>query len=205
MKRHVLAALAASLATVLAPSLALAKGPIEATIDGPGLGSPLTFGGEWSEDAMAAHQPLMQLAEAAGFFPAVFSREPNPMLSERPKGDLGPRYVIEYRVPGPGDEEWQIVQDLYPYATPNPVTYTAPGQSVFETRSQGGWFVAAVSSGRPLEAILIEAGLPRNPPGEGDGSPIPWTLVGALVAVAAAIGLGAATVVAVRRRPHPAT
>jgi len=67
---------------------------------------------------LAAHQPIMQLAEAAGFFPASFG-EPDMMLDRRPAGNLGPRYRVEYRVPGPDDDELRIVQDLYPYAGPD--------------------------------------------------------------------------------------
>ena len=48
---------------------------------------------------------LMQIAEDAGFFPSVFVTTPNPMLSERPQGELGPRYTITYAMPGPSGVE----------------------------------------------------------------------------------------------------
>lgn len=202
MKRLALAVLATALAVFLAPSLALAKGPIEASIDGPGLDSPITFGGSWNEDAMAPHQPLMQFAEAAGFFPAVFRREPDPMLSRRPAGELGPRYVVTYRVPGPNGEEDVLYQHLYPYAKPALVSYMEPGQTVFGgQKTNGGWFVALPQ----LKETLVSAGLPASSPTGADGSPFPWTIVGALAVLAAAVGLGSAAFVAIRRRPHPAT
>jgi hypothetical protein len=147
----------------------------------------------------------MDLAESAGFFPAAFGQEPNPMLAGRPAGDLGPRYVIEYRVPGPNNTEDLIVQDVYPYATPAAVTYMEPGQTLFGTQAtRGGWFAASSYSTRPLLAVLVEAGLPRTPPGPDDGSPFPWTAVGSLAAAAAALAIGGLTIVAMRRRLRPA-
>ena len=204
MRRLSLVLLAAALAFVLVPSTAPAKGPIEASIEGPGLASPLRFGGWDAKAPLANGAPLMEFAEAAGFFPAVFPRQPDPMLDRQPKGDLGPRYVVDYRVPGPDGEEWSIVQDLYPYAKPNAVTYMAPGQPVYQTETRGGWFVAASPAALPLLFQLTEAGLPRNPPTGGEGTPFPWTIVGALASVVAAVALGTLAIVVVRRRPHPA-
>src|SRR5262245_39881076 len=108
-------------AAVVAGS-ALGKGPIEAQVEGPGLVTPIQIGDRadfGTADAMAPTQPIMQLAEAAGFFPAAFG-EPGVMLDERPSGDLGPRYTVEYVVPGPDNDEFRIVQQLYPYADPDP-------------------------------------------------------------------------------------
>ena len=206
MKRLALTLLAVALALAVLPVAALAKGPIEASITGPGLDSPLTIGDRenWGEEeAMASWQPIMQFADAAGFFPAAFGQSPDPMLERRPAGNLGPRYVVEYRVPGPNDTEDLIVQDLYPYAKPVAVTYMKPGQPLFGTQStRGGWFAGSPHVARPLRALLIEAGLPRTPPGPGDGSPFPWTLVGALVTIL--VTSGATALVLVRRRPGEA-
>ena len=89
----------AALAALVLPTAALAKGPDEAKITGPGLAKAITVSGP-EEDG----SPMMAFADAAGFFPAAFGQQPNPMLPSRPKGDLGPRYTIEYNVPG-GDGE----------------------------------------------------------------------------------------------------
>jgi hypothetical protein len=201
VKRHVLIGMAALLVAGIAPNVALARGPIEASIEGPGLGSPLRIRGS-GEAAMAPDQPQMQLAEAAGFFPAAFRQVPYPMLARRPAGALGPRYVIEWRVPGPNGTEFLIVQDLYPYAKGGAVTFMKPGQSLFETAgTYGGWFVASPQ----LKETLVAAGLPPNAPGVGgDGSPFPWTLVGTLVALGALLAGAAVAVYVIRRRPQPA-
>jgi hypothetical protein len=204
MTTRLLAAFLAALGVFVLTSSASAKGPIEASVDGPGLDDPITFGGWDAEAPLANGAPLMDFAEAAGFFPAVFPRQPDPMLDRRPNGDLGPRYVVDYRVPGPNGEEWSILQDLYPYAKPNPVTYMAPGQPVYHTETRGGWFVAISPAAPSLLLQLTEAGLPQNPPTGGDGSPFPWMIVGSLVTVVAVLAGGALAIVLTRRRPHPA-
>jgi hypothetical protein len=185
---------------------ALAKGPIEAEITGPGLGSPTRIGDRDSfgdEDALAPHQPIMQLAEAAGFFLASFGGPD--VLDRRPAGELGPRYRVEYRVPGPDGEEFRIVQELYPYAEPDPVSYTAPGQSLFEPEgTRGGWYVAAGSSGHALLSVLAEAGLPGSPAGTAaEPERFPWSIVLAAALLCAVLAGAAATWA--RRRQQPAT
>ena len=92
MKRLLLLVAVVALAL---PATALAKGPDEATITGPGLGKAITITG-----AEELGSPIMTFAEATGFFPAVFGQDFSPMLPSRPKGDLGPKYTIDYNVPG---------------------------------------------------------------------------------------------------------
>ena len=91
MKRLVLFSVAVGLAATLVATSALGKGASRAKITGPALGKGITLAGE---EQVGGGQ-LMQLAEAAGFFPAVFVTDPNPMLFTRPQGALGPRYANE--------------------------------------------------------------------------------------------------------------
>lgn len=84
MKRRVLVPLAVAVLAALVPTAALAKGASEAEIAGPGLDNPISLTGEGH-----LGEQLMQIAEAAGFFPAVFDQSPDPMLAEPPAGDLG--------------------------------------------------------------------------------------------------------------------
>ena len=187
---------------------AQAKGPIAATIDGPGTGGGISLGGNGEPGSGA---PLGNLADQSGFFAAAFGQTPDPMLAGRPKGDLGPRYTITYRVPGPNGEEDSIRQDLYPYAAGGPVTYTRPQQPFFGTEStRGGWFRASAA----LKDTLVRAGLPaRNAGGtvtppvrapsedEGTGLADLWP------AFVVAVVLGLVTVISVliRRRERTAT
>ena len=191
--KHVLVFLAA--VCLVVPAAALGKGPSAATMDGPG-GGGITFGGDAGSGRLAA------LTEQSGFFPAVFRQQPDPMLASRPKGALGPKYTITYRVPGGNTEAWTIRQDVYPYATPAPVTYMAPGQEIFETEgTRGGWFQA----GPELKATLVEAGLPASlSAGSAEssgGSDFPTAPVGVLALALLIVG---ATAVLVRRRARTA-
>jgi hypothetical protein len=125
------------------------------------------------------------------------------MLEERPAGALGPRYTVAYVMPGPNNERDTLVQELYPYARPAPVSYVEPGQRFWTTEeTRGGWFVASPN----LRDLLVTAGLPATPPaGRAAPSDSPWTVLGPMVALVAlgAVGAVAATVVVRRRRPEP--
>lgn len=130
---------------------ALAKGPSEASITGPGLAKAITITGTETDGS-----PIMNLAQATGFFPAAFGQEPSPLMSGRPKS-LGPKYAIVYTVPGGGGETFSIRQDLYPYAKPYAVTYMPAGQNIFGTKTHGGWFTDST-----LTEQLVAKGLPKT-------------------------------------------
>ena len=194
MKRLIAVMAAVVALAALVATSALAKGASEAMITGPGLGGGISLAGEGE----AGGGQLMQLAEDAGFFPSVFATTPNPMLSRRPAGELGPRYTITYTMPGPNGVSDTLVQDLYPYADPTPVTYTAPGQRYFESeKTVGGWFVASTA----LKDELVAVGLPEGAPSTGSPA-IPWTssevAVGTLLVAAAAL-----TAILLARRRWP--
>ena len=142
----------AALTALVLPTAALAKGPDEAKITGPGLAKAIVITGPEEEGSA-----LMTFADAAGFFPGAFGQQPNTMLPGRPKGDLGPRYTVEYNVPGGEGESWTLKQDLYPYALPAAVTYMKEGQEIFDMTSQGGWW-----SDSTLKDQLVARGLPKT-------------------------------------------
>jgi hypothetical protein len=177
---------------LIVPTAALAKGASEATITGPGIGRGIKLEGEGG----AGGATLMELAQDAGFFPSLFRAVPNPMRTAQPAGALGPRYTIVYVMPGPNGVD-EIKQEVYPYATPTPVSYVKPGQPYFGTqRTIGGWFVA----GPTLKNDLVAVGLPATAPALGDGwLEIPWRAIGALLLVAALVGL-ALVLARLRRR-----
>ena len=198
MTQRMLVFAAIGLVALLVPATGLSKGASEATVTGPGLGDGITLAGE----GQAGGEKLMQIAQEAGFFPAVFLTSPNPMHTQQPAGVLGPRYTIAYEMPGPNGELDEIRQDVYPYATPDPVTYMEPGQRYFSSEETvGGWYVAAAS----LKDELVDVGLPETaPPGGDDGSEVPWTTLLGVTAVAAAALAAAALGVRAWRRQHPA-
>jgi hypothetical protein len=189
--KHALLALA--IASLVVPASALGKGPSAASIDGPG-SSGITF----SNTGEPGAHPLGDLLEQAGFFSAWFRSQPDPMLAERPKVELGPKYTITYTVPGPNKADSKIRHDVYPYASPGPVAYMEPRQPIFDTQTRGGWFRADPA----LKQTLVNAGLPSTPP---ETSSAPSTLPTMLVSLlTVALLLVTATAVALRRRARPA-
>jgi hypothetical protein len=197
MKMLVSVSLATAVSALLVVSGALAKGASEATITGPGLDSPLTLPGEGQPDGEA----LMEIAQQAGFFAAVFGQTPDAMLDSRPHGTLGPRYVVRYEMPGPNNELDELVQHVYPFARPSPVSYTNPGQRFWTTEeTRGGWYVATDT----LRTMLVAAGLPESPPSVGGDDDSGWWPAAGVVAVAAG-GVLLALVVFLRRRPQTST
>jgi hypothetical protein len=188
MRRLLALASLATLAALAATASATAKGPSTASLTGPGLDRALPVKGMGES---GPGTPLGSLVQFGGFFGQVFGGSPDPTTRARPAADLGPRYRIVYRVPGPGGTS-TIVQDVYPYATPSPLTHMRAGQRFWEgMRTHGGWVVA----GARLKAALVEAGLPESPPSSGASSP--WTWTGAGAGGAAALVL---LVLALRRR-----
>jgi hypothetical protein len=157
MRIRILLIAVATLAIVAVPGTAMAKGPSQARLEGPGLPNPITVRGD-GEPGSGGN--LAELAEQTGLFPAMFGQTPNPMSPTRPPGELGARFVVTYAVPSEAAPD-EIHQDLYPYAATGPVTYTQPGQRFFGTEATlGGWFRAP--SG--LTATLAALGLPSEPP-----------------------------------------
>lgn len=187
-----------AIASLAVPTAASAKGPASASIDGPGTGGGINVPGSGEN----VGTPLGDLTHYAGFFPAVLGQTPDPMSQDRPKGDLGPKYMVTYSVPM-GEEDVQIRQDLYPYANP-PVTYTKPGQKLYDgMETRGGWYTAGIPA---LRVRLIEARLlpakPPSIPSADDGALVSTGTV--LVVISAMAFLLLATALVVRRRPRTA-
>ena len=181
-----------TLATLVVPATALGKGPSGATMEGPGGGGGITFSGDEGSG------PLWNLTQQSGWFAAAFAQKPNPMLAARPQGDLGPKYTVTYTVPGPNNDTFVIRQDIYPYASPGPVTYMAPGQPIFDMDTPGGWFQA----GPDLKETLVAAGLPETAAaGSSDDTSFPTKTVSLLAFALLLIG---ATALLLRRRARPA-
>ena len=150
--------LAAVVVVALAlPTLAAAKGPVSATISGPGANRSLAVSGNGEMPG----NPLGTLTTAGGFFAQMFGQTPDPTFTGKPKGTLGPRYKAVYVVPGPNNVESRVVQYLYPYAKVGVLTYMKPGQ-VFWTdqKAHGGWFKATPA----LKRLLIRLGLSARAP-----------------------------------------
>ena len=153
MRRYLVAA---ALVVLVLPIVASAKGPVGASISGPGLDRTLSIAGDGEGPGTA----LGNLTMASGFFAQTFGQTPDPTLRSRPAGTLGLRYRVVYTLPGPNGADSRIVQQVYPYAKPAALSYMRPGQPFFDgDRTYGGWFKASKS----LKRTLVRAGLPARP------------------------------------------
>jgi hypothetical protein len=219
-------ALTAGLCVAAAMTLAtpaLAKGPSEARITGPGLARAIVVSGQGEPGQPDA---LAVLAGQTGFFSVMFGagalagvQAPAQLRTAPPRSSLGPRYTVTYTVPGltpgPGEQFGVIRQDLYPDAVGGPVVFTPPGQEGFGGPLQvTGWLIG----GRPLARTLAQLGVPVRP---GTRAAPPSSRPAArpaaahhagsaslawLIAVAAALAAAAlaGTALRVRRRKAPA-
>jgi hypothetical protein len=155
------AAFAISVIAVLWTSVpAMAKGPSQGVITGPGLVSPISL--RESGDAKSIGPDLASVAEESGFFLGVWGGDPD-HLRHRPAGDLGPRYTITYSMPLSERRSDTIVQYVFPYAEPKPITYM-PAKQVFwgDNETVGTWYVARIG----FRETLIGLGLPASAPSQ---------------------------------------
>ena len=153
MRRYLFAVAIVALAL---PTVAGAKGPVSASISGPGLARSLSITGNGEGPGTA----LGTLASASGYFAQMFGQVPDPTRAVRPSGTLGPRYTAVYIVPGPNDVRSRVVQYVYPYAKPVALTFMKPGLTFWtDQQAHGGWYRSL-----RLKAVLVRAGLPSRAP-----------------------------------------
>jgi len=161
-KRTGIAVLLAALGGLLAaPAPAWAKGPVSATIGGPGLDAPIVLN---AIDNAGDGETITSLTEETGFWATTFVIDATVVdknrLDARPAGELGPRYTIAYDIGG-GASQPLLRQDLYPFAAAGPVTYAPPKQPLFEGQlSRGGWYHAPAG----LTSRLVALGVPEPKP-----------------------------------------
>jgi hypothetical protein len=185
------AALALAVVAVLWTSLpASAKGPSQGIITGPGLVDPIVL----REPGSRGIGPdLSKVAMESGFFEGAWGGDPDHGTG-RPVGDLGPRYTITYDMAISDRRSDTIVQYVYPYAEPKPVTHMPAKQPFWGTQETvGGWYVARVGFRETLIGLGLPAAAPSpsaSPAGIGmasatvpsQGDPIPSRLwIGAAV------------------------
>ena len=182
MRRYLVGAAIFTVALVL-PSLAAAKGPESASLAGPGIARSLAVHGQGE---MGPGTPLGSLVDLGGFFAQMYGQTPDPTLRTQPKGTLGQRYTIVYVVPGPNGIKSRVVQSVYPYARPVPLTYMKAAQTFWGSqRAHGGWFVASAD----LKTTLVRAGLPAKPPSQAGAGFWTMSVIGGIASAFALIAL----------------
>ena len=181
---------------------ALAKGPTQARITGPGLPRGIVISGngepgQWSK--------LAALDTRTSLFVVLFGpggNMPAPVRLRIPPSaaSIGPRYTVVYTVPGvtpEGTEKFgRIRQDLYPLARGGPLIYTPPGQTGYGQPVQiTGWIRASTKLTRTLSKLGVPLRQLREQRMHASaahaGSTSMW-LIGSAAAIAAAALAGAA-------------
>jgi len=216
----VVTALAAGMSVAAVLSLAtpaLAKGPSQASITGPGLVRAIVVSGEGEPGQLGT---LAVLAGQTGLYTALFGagitgipQTPTSLRIPPPKADLGPRYTVSYTVPGltpqPGEQFGRIVQDLYPDAVGGPVIYTPPGQGGFGQSLQvTGWLRASAQLTRTLAQLGVRLrpvtpASPRTRPSAVHSAATRQTGSRALAwLIAAAVGIAAVALAAAAQHRH---
>jgi hypothetical protein len=165
----VVTALAAGMSIAAAVALAtpaLAKGPSQARITGPGLVHAIVISGG-GEPGLPGK--LASLAEQTSLFTVLFGADggvpaPARLRTPPPNAYLGPQYTVIYTVPGvtpqPGQQFGRIRQNVYPHALGGPVIYTPPGQRGFGQPLQAtGWFRGSPQLTRTLAQLGVPPGL----------------------------------------------
>ncbi len=144
---------------ILAAPSAFAKGPSQGVITGPGLARPITL----REPGSTTIGPdLANVVMQSGFFVGTFggTLHLHGNLAHRPAGSLGPRYTITYTMTVEGRPSSDIVQYVFPYAEPYPITYMPPNQTYWgSNKTVGAWYAAHVGFRR----TLVRLGLPATP------------------------------------------
>ena len=145
------------LAVALAlPATALAKGAERVRIVGPGLAKPIVIVNDGGDDGWAL---LRALTDDSGFYNAIFKTRPDFTRKHQPPGRLGVAYTATYRLVAPAKPYPVVRQLLYPFATPRPLAYVAPGQPIASRqRTHGGWIVADSH----LRTLLVSLGVARR-------------------------------------------
>jgi len=177
---------------------ALAKGPSQARIMGPGLAHGLVITGAGEPGQLSA---LSNLASRTVLFTVLFGPGgggPAPTRLRTPlrATALGVPYAIVYTVPGVTPQQGQrygrIRQVVYPFAKGGPVIYTPAGQMGFGQPLQvTGW----MRGGPRLASLLAKLGVPPRQRSKHSqlsatrdaGGPAAGWLVGSVVVVAVAL------------------
>jgi hypothetical protein len=129
------------------------------TVAGPGLVAPVQLRAD--RDHVL---DVMLVVEHSGFYRQLACQRCASRMTVPWPEDLGPRYVLTYSMPssfGPNEEVRTrdlIVQYVYPYAEPSPVTFMPSHQDTpGGVSSVGGWFVADQALTRELEVFGAQA------------------------------------------------
>jgi hypothetical protein len=182
---------------------AIGKGPSQGIVTGPGLAGPIRLR---DPSARTIGVDLARVVEQSGFFAGLAGGDRD-RRAQPPFGYLGPRYTITYMMGLSNRDPDTIVQYVYPFAEPVPITHMPENQKYWgSNETVGAWYAARIG----LTKTLIGLGVPawgaslRSAGGDAatavvaphDGS-IPTGFLAASVVIMFAFGA------ILRRRHHP--
>jgi hypothetical protein len=166
---------------------AVAKGPDQAIVSGPGLDHPIVL----SPPGSPTFEPDMaSLIRSSGIMNQLWCGTCGHLSAKPPAGNLGPMYLVRYRVPSliGGPTRW-VEQRVYPFAHPRPLTFVAPGQRFWHQRTAGGWYEAEPRLQHILVGIGVPSGSTVSSPWVDTAHVTPlWLGVGAIAAGIAVVG-----------------
>jgi hypothetical protein len=203
-RRTLVMTFAFAVVTLAAGAPATAKGPSSATVSGPGIGTTSIVWNRPDQHSLGTLTETTFLWDASGMTDA---RQAADWVPQPPPGELGPKYTVVYHF-GRDDA---VRQDVYPFADPDPVVYTAPGQHMYDTSIQSGWRITSASLTAVLEglgadpqvaarqAAITPAAQASAAPTDDSGPVWPWIAAGA-TGVFVLFGVGTLW----RTRLHPA-
>src|SRR4051812_29413760 len=98
---------------------AVAKGPDQAVVTGPGLDQPILVR---THGALTTGPDLASLIESSGIFDQLWCKTCDGGPAEPPTVNVGPMYLVRYRLPSViGRRPGWVEQRTYPFAEPHPV------------------------------------------------------------------------------------
>jgi hypothetical protein len=156
------------LLVLLGAAPAVAKGPIDVTVSGPGVDSVRI-------DAVSAPGgvTVQSLADRSGLF-AIYGAEPLGPAPDLSTEELGPRFTLTWGLGEEAADGAPIVTHVYPFAAGGPWSFVPDGQSLFGGPVGDGW----IGTDPSLTKLLVRLGAER--PGATTGA-----TTGATSAVAA--------------------
>jgi hypothetical protein len=119
---------------------ALAKGPLQATITGPNIDSPIVLTGLGEP---GAGSNLSDLADATGFWELVLGADSGlDVLKTAPTENLGDPYDVNWHLDDQGGSA--VTSVIYPHAEGGAVAYVEPETYIpaIQHYTPGGWFKA---------------------------------------------------------------
>jgi len=154
--RRVLVVVAVLGMTLGVASPAYAKGPVDATVTGPGFAAAVRVGYVADAHHKAGLDELSQATRLWDLLSGTGALAPGP-----PRGELGDRYDVTFEfgcVVAEGDtecgpERLKARLELYPLAAAGPHVYAPPDQAVYGMQMPNGWLPADVGLVRTLEAF----------------------------------------------------